>query len=61
MDDLEKWKLLTIAGPEFLPLVCPAHSQSLYRLHSRTYEHSTDFVEIMVGGKLICGLPNTAV
>jgi hypothetical protein len=32
LDDVEKRKILTLPGLELLPLVRPAHSQSLYRL-----------------------------
>jgi hypothetical protein len=32
MDDMEKWKFLTLPGPELRPLGRPASSQSLYRL-----------------------------
>jgi hypothetical protein len=32
LDDMEKWKLLTLSGLELRPLGCPARSQSLYRL-----------------------------
>jgi hypothetical protein len=33
LDDMEKWKFLTIPGVEFRPFGCPDCSQSLYRLH----------------------------
>jgi hypothetical protein len=33
LDDMEKGKFLTLPGLELRPLGCPAHSQSLYRLH----------------------------
>jgi hypothetical protein len=32
LDDMEKWKFLTLLGLELQPLISPARSQSLYRL-----------------------------
>jgi hypothetical protein len=35
LDDMEKWKFLTLPGLELQTLCCPARSQSLYRLRYR--------------------------
>jgi hypothetical protein len=36
LDDMEKWKFLTLAELEIRPLGRPVRSQSLYRLSTRT-------------------------
>jgi hypothetical protein len=45
LDDVEKWKFLTLPGLELRPLRRPARSQSLYRLCYVFFKSSDDGVE----------------
>jgi hypothetical protein len=56
LDDIEKWKFLTLQGLELRPLSHPARSQSLYRLRYRVphyiYWRITNVRKIVVWGLL---------